>query len=87
MKTPEELHTTYLHTVGRNSNLLLNMSPNRLGTIDDVDMAAYRELGEWIRPNFATPLAEVRNVTFPPYVTNVSSALLDVPANTKAKVN
>jgi alpha-L-fucosidase len=31
VKSPATLRTTYLETVGRNSNLLLNISPNTKG--------------------------------------------------------
>jgi alpha-L-fucosidase len=39
-------------TVGRNANLLLNISPNTDGTIDAVDMLAYRQLGAWVAQSF-----------------------------------
>ena len=51
---------SYLSTVGHNSNLLLNISPNMDGDIDAVDMEAYRTLGAWASHTFATPIVKVR---------------------------
>lgn len=56
VKSEETLRGSYLKTVGRNSNLLLNISPNTDGTIDEVDMAAYKQLGEWIAKTFGRAL-------------------------------
>ena len=40
--------------MGRNANLLLNISPNTGGDIDAVDMEAYRALGRWAKATFGT---------------------------------
>ena len=58
VKSPKTLRDSYLKTVGRNSNLLLNISPNTDGTIDKVDMAAYKQLGEWIAKTFGRAVKE-----------------------------
>lgn len=52
VKSQKTLRDSYLKTVGRNSNLLLNISPNTDGTIDEEDMAAYKKLGAWIAKTF-----------------------------------
>ena len=48
-KSPSELQSAYLQTVGNNANLLLNMAPDRRGLVPDSDMAAYHSLGSWVR--------------------------------------
>jgi hypothetical protein len=35
----------YVKSVGRNGNYLLNIAPNNLGTIDQIDMERYVEFG------------------------------------------
>ena len=52
VKTLAELQHEYLTTVGRNTNYLLNISPNTNGNIDAVDHEAYRGLGAWIGATF-----------------------------------
>jgi alpha-L-fucosidase len=66
---------SYLKTVGRNSNLLLNISPNTNGTIDDVDMHAYKQLGDWINRSFATPLRQQTDI-----VLSKNTTVMDVSA-------
>lgn len=44
-----ELVRVYHTTVGRNSNLLLNISPRPDGTLDPRAVAAYAALGGWVR--------------------------------------
>ncbi len=53
----EHLTGLYYRSVGRNSNLLLNVSPNRDGLIPDVDVQRLREFGTEVRRRFATNLA------------------------------
>jgi hypothetical protein len=64
--------------VGHNSNLLLNISPNIDGMIDDVDMAAYKQLGTWVASTFGQPpRAAVRNLVL---TTNTTTLELGSPA-------
>ena len=62
VKSKATLVDSYLKTTGRNANLLLNISPNTDGTIDDVDMLAYKQLGGWVAETFGGgPLAGRNN--------------------------
>jgi alpha-L-fucosidase len=61
--------------VGRNSNLLLNLSPNTTGGVDAVDMQAYRGLGQWVNASFGAPKAQARDVVLAGLTT-----VLELPA-------
>ncbi len=54
----EHLMDLYYRSVGRNSNLLLNVCPNSHGLIPDVDMQRCKEFGMEIRRRFGKSLAE-----------------------------
>jgi len=43
------LQDVYHGTVGRNTNLLLDMAPTPDGVVDDEAFARYKEFGDWIR--------------------------------------
>ena len=43
-----ELQQVYYHSVGQNTNLLLNAAANSSGLIEDTSFARYQELGAWI---------------------------------------
>lgn len=58
----DELVRVYEHSVGRNSNLLLNASPGPDGLIPEAHMARYQELGRAIDYLYGTPLAETTGV-------------------------
>ncbi len=47
----------YFSAVGGNSNLLLNLPPDRRGLIHETDVARLKELGKVIRHTFQTNLA------------------------------
>jgi alpha-L-fucosidase len=53
----EHLVGLYYRSVGRNSNLLLNVSPNRDGLIPAVDVQRLREFGHEIRRRFPADVA------------------------------
>ena len=57
VKSLATLQTSYLTTVGHNTNLLMNISPNMDGDVDMADMAAYTGLGQWIDATFGQPKA------------------------------
>jgi len=49
IRSLRELQNVYHGTVGRNSNLLLDMAPTPEGVLDDAAVARYREFGDWVR--------------------------------------
>lgn len=50
----------YLQSVGRNSNLLLNVTPNAQGLVPEQNLRYYADFGREIRRRFGTPVAEAR---------------------------
>lgn len=54
----EELFEKYLHSVGRNCNLLIGMVIDRHGLCPQADAEALRGLGERVLEAFGTPLAQ-----------------------------
>jgi hypothetical protein len=78
VKDASILRESYLSTVGHNSNLLLNISPNMDGDIDHADMEAYRSLGAWVNQTFMqTPIAKVMNQE----VNKTAPVLLQLPSS------
>jgi alpha-L-fucosidase len=59
VKTLEDLMEIYHRSVGRNSNLLLNVPPDRRGLIHENDAARLAELGDSVRRRYGRPLAQV----------------------------
>ncbi len=57
VRTPTELINIYYTSVGRNSNLLLNLSPDNRGLIPDNQLTPLRSMSQVIRQTFATNLA------------------------------
>lgn len=57
MRPLDELLQVYRHSVGRNSNLLLNATPNPQGLIPAEHLARYVELGREIERRYGHPLA------------------------------
>ncbi|MCW3119600.1 MAG: alpha-L-fucosidase, partial [Chitinophagaceae bacterium] len=57
VKTPEQLFDLYLKTVGRGSNLLLNVPPDRRGLINEHDSAALAGFRKLREQNFIKPVA------------------------------
>lgn len=58
VKPLDQLMDIYYRSVGRNSNLLLNVPPDRRGLIHENDVRRLRELGHEIRRRFGKGLAE-----------------------------
>ena len=56
LKSAQELTGIYLQSIGRNSNLLLNVPPNRDGRISDVDVATLRAWHGVMRSTFSVNL-------------------------------
>jgi alpha-L-fucosidase len=57
VKTLEKLTQIYDESVGRGTNLLLNIPPDRRGLIPDTDAARLREFGRLIADTYKTDLA------------------------------
>lgn len=56
IRSLEELKTVYISTVGRNTNLLLNIAPNSSGLVSNTSLVRYKELGQWINECFSHPI-------------------------------
>ena len=57
VKSPARLMRLYFESVGRSTNLLLNVPPNRRGVIDEHDVKALREWRSILDRTFSTDLA------------------------------
>lgn len=58
VKSPERLIRLYDESVGRGTNLNLNLPPDRRGRIADQDLKILKSFGDAIRATFATDLAK-----------------------------
>ncbi|SDK01420.1 alpha-L-fucosidase [Catalinimonas alkaloidigena] len=67
VKTPQQLFDIYLSSVGRGSNLLLNVPPDRRGRIHENDVAALKGWRKLLDSTFATNLAEGAEITADAY--------------------
>ncbi len=56
-KTAERLFQMYLETVGRNATLILNMPPDKSGSLPDATVTVLEELGELLEARLGTDLA------------------------------
>ena len=62
VKTPAELTDIYFQSVGRGTNLILNLPPDRRGRIPDADVKSLREWHENLEAVFSKNLAEEATV-------------------------
>lgn len=53
-KTAKEMIQTMVKVAGRNGNYLLNMAPKPDGSLDDTQVALFKEIGKWVRENGET---------------------------------
>ena len=67
VKTAEELFQIYLKTVGRGSNLLLNIPPDQRGLINEIDVKALEEFKKLRDKEFSKDLALNANVVADSY--------------------
>jgi alpha-L-fucosidase len=58
-----QLVDIYYSSIGRNANLILNLSPDNRGLVPDDQVAAMTQLGEIVRDTFAKNLAKGARVT------------------------
>jgi alpha-L-fucosidase len=63
VRSPENLLDLYYSSVGRNSNLLLNVPPDRRGLLHDNDVKSLLGFRELLRKEFETDLAKGKKVT------------------------
>ena len=62
VKTPEQLFDIYLNSVGRGSNLILNIPPDRRGLINEIDVASLLGWKKLIDDRLSTNLAINKSV-------------------------
>jgi alpha-L-fucosidase len=67
VKTPQQLFDIYLSSVGRGSNLLLNVPPDRRGLIHERDVQVLREWRNMLDEAFSVDLASGAKVTADSY--------------------
>jgi alpha-L-fucosidase len=62
VRSPENLLDLYYSSVGRNSNLLLNVPPDRKGLLHENDVKSLLAFRELLKKEFATDLAKGKEV-------------------------
>ncbi|HMX81282.1 MAG TPA: alpha-L-fucosidase [Ferruginibacter sp.] len=67
VKTPEELFSLYLKSVGRGANLLLNVPPDRRGLIHENDSAALVGFRRLVEKSFASNISRKGTGYFNPH--------------------
>jgi len=67
VKTPDELFGIYLSSVGRGSNLLLNVAPDKQGLIPEPDVMSLQQWKKKIDKTFSNNLATAAKVTIDSY--------------------
>jgi alpha-L-fucosidase len=63
VRSPENLMELYYSSVGRNSNLLLNVPPDRQGLLHENDVKSLLAFRELLKEEFKTELAKGKKVT------------------------
>lgn len=63
LKSAQELFTIYMHTVGRNANLILNFPPNKSGSLSDQTVSIMHQFKTLIDNAFGTDLALNKTAT------------------------
>ena len=59
----ERLFQMYLETVGRNATLILNLPPDKSGSLPDATVSRMEELGELLTSRLGTDLAKTATIT------------------------
>jgi alpha-L-fucosidase len=62
VRSPENLMELYYSSVGRNSNLLLNVPPDRRGLLHENDVRSLLEFSELLKNEFKTEVAKGKSV-------------------------
>jgi alpha-L-fucosidase len=81
LKTAEELREIWFHSVGRNSNLLLNVPPNRDGRISEADVTRLGLFGQRLKDYWAGAMGGT-----PKPVSELAAALFEVDFNGTTRV-
>lgn len=63
VRTPENLMELYYSSVGRNSNLLLNIPPDRRGLLNENDVKSLLAFSDLLKKEFGTDLARNKKIT------------------------
>jgi alpha-L-fucosidase len=63
VRSPENLLELYYSSVGRNSNLLLNVPPDRRGLLHENDIKSLMAFKELLKKEFSTDIAKGKKVT------------------------
>jgi alpha-L-fucosidase len=63
VRSPENLMELYYSSVGRNSNLLLNVPPDRRGLLHENDIRSLMKFRELLKKEFTDDLAKGRKIT------------------------
>lgn len=61
VKTPVELLGIYYYSVGRGSNMLVNIGPDKHGLLPESDVQSLKKMGDEIKKRFASPLGSIDN--------------------------
>ncbi|MCF6175018.1 MAG: alpha-L-fucosidase [Victivallaceae bacterium] len=61
VKTPEELLGIYYYSVGRGSNMLLNIGPDNRGLLPEKDVQSLQAMGDEIKQRFSSSLGNISN--------------------------
>eukprot|EP00451_Oxyrrhis_marina_P003505 CAMPEP_0204274080 /NCGR_PEP_ID=MMETSP0468-20130131/24976_1 /ASSEMBLY_ACC=CAM_ASM_000383 /TAXON_ID=2969 /ORGANISM="Oxyrrhis marina" /LENGTH=458 /DNA_ID=CAMNT_0051250231 /DNA_START=32 /DNA_END=1408 /DNA_ORIENTATION=+ len=74
IRSLKELIDVYHATVGRNGVLELDFAINRDGLVDPAHAARYKDLGDWVKSCYGTPVATAHGSGKAPVVTTLASA-------------
>jgi len=59
MRSLKDLIDVYHHTVGQNSNLLLDMAPDNTGLVPKEYVTLYKDFGDWQNGCYKSPIAKI----------------------------
>ena len=74
----ERLFNTYLNSVGSNTTFILNIPPMPNGKFDERDVERLHELGEKLKNEFGTNIAENAEITVTPYCGSDTQTLVEI---------
>ena len=74
----ERLFNTYLNSVGSNTTFILNIPPMPNGKFDERDVERLHELGEKLKNEFGTNIAENAEITVTPYCGSDTQTVVEI---------
>lgn len=74
----ERLFNTYLNSVGSNTTFILNIPPMPNGKFDERDVERLHELGEKLKNEFGTNIAENAGITVSPYCGSDTQTVVEI---------